>query len=304
MENYEKLYYPSLQEVDAWADSVWALANSKTCRGEVLERNGLTHSWGTFYNWSMLYVRFTPAGEQPYYGIWQPSLSGPAPLVVHVPGYGAEMCALPEVVAAGYNVLHISPLGYATPDGPAMHMQKDGQWQVLPETVTSGAKGGYREWLAQCLLAIRWAQGQPGVLPGRVSFFGTSQGGGGSLLLGSLFAGKGVRCVAAEQPFLTNFPLAAGRGAYFLADLGLAETGEQEGWRALGFIDTLSHAHRLTCPTLLTAGGIDVTCPPETVQTLFERLTGIRSFTYYPDQPHGYTPTFAQLVLAWLRCYA
>ena len=39
------------------------------------------------------------------------------------------------------------------------------------------------DWLINCALAIRWTQGRTEVIPGRISFFGTSQGGGGSLTL-------------------------------------------------------------------------------------------------------------------------
>ena len=131
---------------------------------------------------------------------------GPAPLLIHLPGYGAEMSAHPELVAAGYNVLHINPLGYATPNGPDETKVVNGAWPVLPETVTTCGKKGYCDFLTQAVAAARWACAQPCVQANRLATLGTSQGGGTALLLGSLLAGRGVKAVAADVPFLTDFP--------------------------------------------------------------------------------------------------
>ena len=304
-------FYPTPGEVDIWVESIWEALAGVECSVEMLPQNGFTHSLGVNHMQGRFqYLKFQAAGMDSFYGYWQPALAAPAPLLFHVPGYGAEMSTHPELVAAGYNLLHVSPLGYATPEGPDEAKQRDGEWPVLPDTVVSAAQKGYKLWLLQCLIAIRWAMNQAEVLKDRVSFFGTSQGGGGALLLGSLFQNRGVRCVAADLPFLTNFPLAGGRGAYHHATRGLRElarTGansEAAGWRALGFIDTLSHAHRLKIPVLLTAGGQDDVCPPETVASLYQILPGTRSLTYLDRGIHRYSPEFIPLAAAWFRLYA
>jgi cephalosporin-C deacetylase-like acetyl esterase len=120
-----------------------------------------------------------------------------------------------------------------------------------------------------------------------------------------MFKDKGVRCVAADVPFLTNFPMANGRGAYGNAKNALDKLDSTDvGWRALGFIDTLSHAGRLTIPVLLTAGGQDLACPAETVESLFHALPGCKSYTYLSNSVHRYTHEFLSLVMAWFRLYA
>jgi cephalosporin-C deacetylase-like acetyl esterase len=297
--------YPAAPEVDAWLDSIWTLADSVPCRAELLDDQGFTHSLGIRHTPGYQYVRFTPEHMPEFFGYWQPALSTPAPLLVHVPGYGAEMSVHPELVAAGYNVLHVSPLGYATPAGPDEAKMRDGNWPVLPDTVLSGGEEGYKPWLANCAMAVQWAQQQPEVIGQRISFFGSSQGGGGALLLASLFRNRGVRCVAADVPFLTDFRAASGGDAYaiFWNTLNAVEDKEA-AWRAVGLIDTLSHAHRLDLPVLLTAGGCDGICPPPTVEALFERLPGIRSYTYLKDTGHRYTTEFIPLASAWFRLYA
>ena len=297
--------YPSRGEVDRWLDSIWDLVDATECPAELLADQGFTHNLGVRHTPGFQYVRFSPAGMSEFFGYWQPALSCPAPLLVHVPGYGAEMSAHPDLVAAGFNVLHISPLGYSTPRGADETKRRDGSWPVLPDTILSRGKKGYREWLAQCAMAVGWASRQAETIENRISFFGTSQGGGGALLLASLFSGRGVRCVAADVPFLTDFQGAQDQGAYSLFSNALRIVDDKvSAWRTAGLIDTLSHVHRLDLPVLLTAGGSDETCPPHTIEALFARLPATRSYTYLKATGHRYTTQFIPLATAWFRLYA
>jgi cephalosporin-C deacetylase-like acetyl esterase len=183
---------------------------------------------------------------------------------------------------------------------------------VLPDTVRSLGERGYVDWLAQGSAATLWALGLSEVDEGRFAFFGTSQGGGGALLLASIFSGRGVRACAADVAFLTGFAMAAAKdnpGAYELALAEVRRMGEKspgvvaDAWRALGFVDTLSHAHRLTMPVLLTAGLDDETCPADQIRTLFDALPGTRSYTALAGQGHAYTQPFLHLARAWFRLY-
>jgi len=303
-------HYPSADEVDAWCDSILERArNARLTMTEVNEpvytfQLGVRHTGGVY-----LSAHSQALGH--FHCFWQPCPSGRGPVLLHVPGYGAEMSAHPELVADGYNVLHINPLGYATPEGPDESKRPTGTWPVLPDTVTSLGQKGYVDWLAQAAAAALWALEQNGVEGDRFAFFGTSQGGGGALLLGSIFRDLGVRAVAADVAFLTNYAMAySGRiGAYAIgldAVMDMAEKSPGDvpaAWRALGFVDTTSHSHRLTMPTLLTAGGADETCPKESILSLFDRLPGTRSFTELAGQGHAYTMPFLHLARAWFRLY-
>ena len=296
--------YPNNEEIDAWTESIWDLVDTTTCQVELLADQGFTHNLGIRHTPGFQYIQFTPTGMSQFFGYWQPAVSQPSPLLVHVPGYGAEMSAHPDLVAAGFNVLHISPLGYSTPRGADETKKRDDQWPVLPDTILSEGKKGYREWLANCAMAIRWALEQP-ECENRISFFGSSQGGGGALLLASLFKDRGARCAAADVPFLSDFIGAQGRGAYALFSEALNLVDDKaSAWRAAGLIDTLSHVHRLDLPVLLTAGGSDETCPPHTIEALFGRLPGTRSYTYLKDVGHRYTTQFIPLAAAWFRLHA
>jgi cephalosporin-C deacetylase-like acetyl esterase len=178
---------------------------------------------------------------------------------------------------------------------------------VLPDTVKSRGQKGYVEWLGDAAVAVLWALSLEKVEPTRYAFFGSSQGGGTSLLLGSIFAERDVKAIAADVPYLTNFPMMYGqenRGAYEGAFKAMeSEAGGTDEWKTLGFIDTLSHAHRLNIPTLLTAGSLDEACPPASVNSLFEVLPGTRSYSYLSGQGHTYTMPFLHLAKAWFKLY-
>lgn len=294
--------YPSPSEIDRWVDEIWDLAQEpfEVSTETMPESNiGPIQAMG-----ANRYLRFKAGGEV-FYALYQPALSQPAPLAVHIPGYGAEISLHPEIVALGYDVLHVQPMGYMTPRGRIEALLgANGYWPVLPDTIRTGAKGGYKTFLIQCTMMINWALGRDSSLPGRVSFFGTSQGGGGALLLGSVFSGRGARCVAADQPFLTNYPKAAFRGAYEIMRQAFLESDEKDAWRALGYADTLSHAHRLRMPVLLTSGTADVDCPPDTIEPLFGKLGGTKAYLSTKDMVHGHNREFTRIAGAWLDLFA
>lgn len=305
--------YPTAAEVDAWCEDLLSqvpLPPTGGIEGRRLDAETYDFKLGVRHT-GATYVAFESPGRETFYGVWQPAPSGRGPILFHVPGYGAEMSAHPELVSDGYNVLHINPLGYATPDGPASDKQTDDMWPVLPDTVTSLGRKGYAEWLTDAILAVRWGLEQEGVEAERFAFFGTSQGGGTSLLLASIFSGRGVSCVAADVPFLINLPLVYSKDGWVrnsaLVPLDKIERERPAdlpaAWKALGYVDVLSHAHRLAMPVLLTAAGEDETCLPETIRSLFDALPGTRSYTEIAGIDHGYTKQFLHLTRAWVRLH-
>lgn len=299
-------HYPDARAIDALIADLWAQAEATPCSAELLDPREIITPVTMAHMAGFRFVRFEPTGLDPFYGFWQPAAAQPAPLLIHTPGYGAEFQMHPDLVAQGYNVLHVNPLGYNTPEGPDTAKQKGGDWPVFADTIFEGFDTGYGPWLVDVMVAIRWAQGLPSVLPDRVAFFGTSQGGGASLLLGSIYRDHGARCVAADEPWMVHFPQCCALEADWSAGLREAIAAFEEPsvhWRRLGMVDALSHAHRLKMPVLLTAGGADRTCPPETIQTLYERLPATKSITYLEARGHGYTQQFPYLAAAWFRMY-
>jgi len=303
MENaYE--FYPTQEEVAAWLDGIWKRAEKLETKVETV-----TNNWpgfiGDFYSNHSL-KKFSAEGRRTFYGSWIRSIGRQNPLVIQLPGYGAEMLVTPEIAAEGFNVLALSPLGYWTPQGfdDSLREDKNASWPVLPDTIETEGQGGYADWLTDVIVAVKWAWEQKTVIPGRVSFCGTSQGGGTSLLAASLFADRGLRCVCADEPFLTNYPKAAWRGAYSIAKKSFEALPEQKAWHSLGLVDTISHAPRINAPVFLTEGGKDDACPPDTIEELYQRLPHVKAKMLLPSTGHGFQREFIGMAIAWLRQYA
>lgn len=297
--------YPTPEEIDFWAERLLEKSRHKMVSGTFTDDNPIVHAFGNGPN-SLVnrYVRFESGDGHIFWGYWQPAMKQPAPLLINLPGYGGYISMHPQVNDDNYNILHISPLGYISPEGARLEKaMEDGNWPVLPNTAL-GLPGGYEDWLLDCLLAIRWAKEQPGVLADRLSFYGTSQGGGGSLLLASILKEE-VSCVCADLPFLTAFPMTGLDGdAYGLLKESYSRVEESLFWNRLGYIDTISHSHRLTMPVMLSSGGKDVVCPPATIEYLFARLPGSRQYTYLENNIHTHSRQSMMLFRCWLALYA
>lgn len=297
--------YPTAADVDLWAEGLLQKSHTIEITGTFTGDNPIVHAFGNGPN-SLVnrFVRFEDSNGHIFWGYWQPAMKQPAPLLINLPGYGGNISMHPQIHDDNYNILHISPLGYISPDGAHTEMaMEDGNWPVLPNTAM-GLPGGYGDWLLDCLLAIRWAKEQPGVLADRLSLYGTSQGGGGSLLLASILKDQ-VRCVCADLPFLTAFPMTGLAGeAYGLLKEAHSTVEEALFWNRLGYIDTVSHSHRLTMPVMLSSGGKDTVCPPETIEYLFHRLSGTKQYTYLEDNVHTHSRQSMVLFRCWLALHA
>lgn len=292
-------YYPTVAERDAWIAGLLAEAESIRCEGEILNRRNFKPEMGCFNVRTCSYVRFcTDRGEE-FYGYYDWVPNGPAPLIVHTPGYNSDAGVYHMMKLEGFNVLHVDPMGYVTPDGERTELRRDGTWPVLADTVSSAGEKGYRTFFLHTLLAIRWAFARPEVLPDRVSFFGTSQGGMASLVLGSLLAGRGARCVCADLPYLQG----QFTGCY---DFHPETCPDPEAARrAMALLDGLAHADRLSgLPVLLTSATADGLCPEQTIRPLFDALSGHKAYMSIKDQVHCYTQEFLYLTAAWMRMYA
>lgn len=162
------------KDVDAWVASI-RKEGQRPCRYETQYINPFKPSLHIFQSVKADYfVKIESDGYDPFYCYFQPCMHSPAPLVVHTPGYGGEMSMHPEL-AQYFNVLHINPLGYTTPEGKdvskmTMDAGVDMWGEVYPDTLKSGGTKGYYTWLVNCVMAVEWAFRQECVLPGRVSF--------------------------------------------------------------------------------------------------------------------------------------
>ncbi len=298
-----KAYYPTQEQIEQWISKLHRRAEQLPFEAEILKDKGWRNNYGAFHMRGNRIVQFKAGDMRPYYASFQPPFKAPAPLLVHLPGYGAEISVHPELVERGFNVLSVSPLGYWTPRGFDVKI-KEGQpdWPVTMNTLR-GLPDGYDDWLTQAILAVKWALTQPQVMPDRLSFYGTSQGGSMAILLASIFAEHGVRCAAANQPYLCDVTTSLDGACHNISRDIFGEVGEQ-AWHRVGYVDCVSHAYRCNFPTLVSAGTKDTVCLPHTAQTLFDSLPNTRSLTWLKDFGHGYNEPFIKLAASWFELFA
>jgi len=302
--------YPSLADAEAY----WSEALSEVSADvEPVERRERICRPDEAYDYHAgcgVWLKFKGVDGTPFWCLWQECpRPGVHKALIHLPGYGTEASAHPSLVHAGYHVLHINPRGYCGPDGFGNHewREQDGTATVIYRNLDKPKEYGYRFWFQDAVIAFRWLQRQTKV-DDKFGFFGSSQGGGAALILASILSDeKVVGAVAADVPFLTNFPMALSKrkGAYEIVFSRLPKEEEkfQQCFRTLGFVDTVVHAPRMRYPVLLTAGELDDVCPSDTIHSLYERLPNTRAIVEFHGQGHAYTPNFLSLAKTWFDLY-
>ena len=340
-------HYPSSNEIDTFCNNLLTKAN----KAEIIAQPINIPNYSTFNIKGQRnvkptrYIKFTVKNIpniSSFYCVWQPAYKDNQPLLVHTPGYAGTMSLHPGLQENGYNVLEINPLGLNGPNGfdmslmkklsenvliqleeefkknpndliPTLYknVRKTGVPPVLLDSIYTYGEKGYNNWLICCIIAVKWAMKQKSVNANRLGFFGTSQGGGGSLLLSSIFSNE-VKCCAADQPFMTDYVTAAketdGKHPITAQFKYIMSGGDNtldlpKAWNALGYVDTISHAHRLQIPVLLTSGSEDFTCPPNCIFNLYRKLPNTKSITDEFNRGHGGHASFHNIMLGWFKSY-
>lgn len=104
---------------------------------------------------------------------------------------------------------------------------------------------------------------------------------------------------------MTAFPVSRLQGdAYGILRSAYRTVPPAGFWNRLGYVDTLSHAHRLRLPVMLSSGGRDAVCPPATIEMLFERLHCTKQYTYLENNVHTHSRESMFLFRNWFSMYA
>ncbi len=73
--------------------------------------------------------------------------------------------------------------------------------------------------------------------------------------------------------------------------------------RTLDYFDPLHLAGRIRAPALMSAGGQDQTCPPDTIRAVYDRIPARKSLLYDPGLAHTSSSEFYALVWPWLKLH-
>ncbi|MEM3605279.1 MAG: acetylxylan esterase [Candidatus Bathyarchaeia archaeon] len=306
-------FYPSLDEVeDYWREAVCEIPESIKPEEVIDQTQRVYPNPCDYHIGGGVWLKFMGLDGKPFWCLWQKCpRPGVRKALIHLPGYGTEVSVHPSLVHNGYHVLHINPRGYCGPEGFGNRewREADGLARVIYLNLENPKKYGYRLWFQDAIIALRWLQKQNEV-DRKIGFYGTSQGGGASLILGSILSDEGiVGAVAADVPFLTNFPrefLKEKRSIAYdmvFARLPKDADGFKKCFHTLGFVDTIAHAPRMRHPVLLTAGERDDICPYDLIFSLYEKLPSTRAIIEFHGQTHAYTPNFLVLAKTWFDLY-
>ena len=230
-----------------------------------------------------------------------PPPKGGFPAVLAVPGYGGAKPIPTHLVQAGFAVLTLFPRaqGESQREGELEHDTK------LTYHITDRAKYYYRGAYMDCLRGLDFLSSRPEVDPQRLGMWSRSQGGG--LTLATAALDSRLRVAVAEEPFLCNFPVAIEIATSPYRELSdyAGEHPEQrtQMGETLAYFDCLNLAGDIRCPTLVSIGMKDETCPYRTVMPVFERIPGPKALYIYPDLTHSPCTDFNSHALDWLRRY-
>ena len=220
----------------------------------------------------------------------------PWPVIVSTPGYGGtQQGVMLGECQRGYAILQIFPRG----QGVSAELWKIDGPDKLTWHLDRPEGAYYQGAYADVMRAIDYAASRPDLDPDRIALVGTSQGGGFSLAVAALDAR--VKAVVAHVPFLCDFRLAARTPSSLVKTLlDRAGRNDEAALRTLDYFDPLQLAPRLRVPVLMSAGGRDETCPAATIQSVYDRLPGVKTLKVYPDLPHTTCLDFYNLSWPWL----
>ena len=220
------------------------------------------------------------------------------PAIQVMPGYGAEETPI-DRTADGFIVLSVNPRGH----GPSNAL-----WKLpsdhLSWNIADSEKYYYRGAYMDCLRAIQWLMTRPEVNAQSVGVEGSSQGGAFSLATAAME--PRVAVCSANVPFLCNWPdsvrLTTRGGFAGLRQRFEAQTDEGAAIRkTIGYIDGIFMAAHIKCPTLISAGEMDRTCPPQGGAAAYNHLPKDtpKQLLIVPLRDHEVMPEWRAATTKW-----
>jgi cephalosporin-C deacetylase len=223
------------------------------------------------------------------------------PGLLTFPGYGGAVCPPVAEAAHGYACLALDPRGQGQ-SAAAFPMER-GKMTHRPEDLWNcGLRGAY----ADAVRGLDFLQSRDEVDGSRLVVMGTS--GGGGLTLACCSIDDRPLAAAVHVPFLCRLVWAAENvPTHPFREAGEYLEQHPESREMIlanyRYFDPLELVERLTCPTFVSVGMKDETCPASTILPTFERIAGVKALAVYPDLVHAQSEDFHRHELDWLAAY-
>ena len=120
---------------------------------------------------------------------------------------------------------------------------------------------------------------------------GSSQGGGTAIAL--TYLNKKISCMIVNVPGLCDHSgWKADRADGWPA---MHESMQGKADKVMPYFDGVNFASKITVPAFVTAGFVDVTCPPSSVYAMYNQLAGKKTMYDLHRLGHSVPPEFNQL---------
>jgi cephalosporin-C deacetylase len=147
----------------------------------------------------------------------------------------------------------------------------------------------YRRLFTDAVRAVEAARSNPAVDSDKIALTGRSQGGGITLAVAGLV--PDVSAVMADVPFNCHYRRATeltDRLPYEEISLYCKTHQDQveEVFRTLSYFDNVNLVTRAQAPALISAGLMDMICPPSTIFAAYNYYAGEKEMCVYPYNEH------------------
>jgi cephalosporin-C deacetylase len=211
---------------------------------------------------------------------------GPLPALLFVPGYISDPPLQKGWAKEGYAILSVAPRGKLRSN----RQFNPGYPGLLTFSITDRNTYSYRGFYTDAVRALDVLLARPEVDADRVGVFGSSQGGGLTVVVSALH--PRVRAASAGAPYLCGhmdaIELTSTNPYQEIRDyLRLHPERLPAVRETLAYFDGICFAPRIRCPIIVNVGLQDNVCPPETGFALF-RAIGSPDKKLYPYDGHGH----------------
>ena len=208
------------------------------------------------------------------------------PGLLQVPGYNMEPPVPKNWAAKGYAAFSVAPRGKLRSN----RQFNPGYPGLLTYGMVDRNTYSYRGFYMDACRAVEFLLGRDEVDADRLGVTGHSQGGG--LTVSTAALRPEIKAAAAGAPYLCGYmdaiELTDAYPYQEIADyLRQNPSSREQVENTLAYFDGINLAHRITCPTIVSVGLQDSTCPPETGFAMFDAISSEDKRMYAYDG-HGH----------------
>ena len=225
---------------------------------------------------------------------------GPFPAIIHFPGYKSEPALRREWGAKGVITLTVAVRGKLRSNSQF----NPGYPGLLTHGIESRDTYGYKGVIADCVRGVDFLLSRPEVDPEAIFAFGSSQGGGLTLITSALRSE--IKGGVSGYPFLCCFPESMNMlRSYPYDELSCYARAYPERvpqmLETLRYYDAVNFVGWVKCPMVVGIGLEDEVCPPETSYAAYRGLAGPKELWLYPGSGHVNAYEYPARETAWLE---